>query len=89
MWPSQVDNSGSRVWTLPPSRYQSSIVLTANVCRRSCSRGGGSSAVIVIFAAARTCLKTRPAVSELIGVPLVLMNTVVQERDLVLNQWVR
>ena len=32
-WPSQADSSGSRACTFPPSRYQSSMVATVNVCR--------------------------------------------------------
>src|SRR5690348_8885488 len=37
--PSQVDRTGRRAWTSPPSRYQSSSVETVKTCRRSCSRG--------------------------------------------------
>jgi hypothetical protein len=37
--PSQVDRTGSRAWTSPPSRYQSSSVTTVKTCLRSCSRG--------------------------------------------------
>ena len=38
-WPSQVDRTGRRAWTSPPSRYQSSSVETVKTCRRSCSLG--------------------------------------------------
>jgi integrase/recombinase XerD len=31
--PSQLDRTGSRAWTSPPSRYQSSSVATVKTCR--------------------------------------------------------
>src|SRR5713101_5116974 len=38
-WPRYVDKSGKRAWTSAPSRYQAIRQWTANVARRSCSRG--------------------------------------------------
>ena len=64
-WPSQVDSSGSRACTSPPSRYQSSMVATVKACRRSCSLGarrpGGAWMPAAATSVANVCWRLCPS----------------------------
>ena len=75
-WPSQVDSSGSRACTSPPSRYQSSMVATVNTWRRSCSLGarcpGGAWMPAAAASGANVCGRLCPSS----GLPRLLTRNV-------------
>jgi hypothetical protein len=65
---------------VPPSQYQSIIVVTAKVCRRSWSLAGLRPGSVVRPAAATICLKVTPRLSGLSGPRRLLTKTVGQAR---------
>jgi hypothetical protein len=59
------------------------MVVTAKVCRRSWSRGGLCPGLVVMPAAATTCLKVAPRLSGLIASRRLLTKTAGQARAVV------